>query len=88
MDEDYFEIDTGSHDGLQGIKQEDPAQETKGSWKPWKRSGTSGREQVDRCLHHERTIVTTTKEAAVFDDGHVAIDSALVRERDYVPVAT
>ena len=38
--------------------------------------GISGEEQVDGRSRHERTVVATMKEAAIFDCGHVVIDFA------------
>ena len=86
MDKDDFEIDMGSCDGLQGIEQEDPTLRNERKLEAWERPETSGKEQVDRHSCHERTVVTTTKEAVVFDCGHMVIDSTPVSERDYVPV--
>ena len=74
--DDDFEIDTGSHDKLQGIKQEDPVRKNEGKLAAQERPGTSGEEQVDGRSPHKQTVVTTTKEAAIFDCGHVVIDSA------------
>ena len=42
-----------------------------------KRSWQLGEEQVHRHLPYERTIVTTTKQAALFDCAHMVI--ALIR---------
>ena len=43
MNEDNFEIDTGSRDGLHGVKQEDPVLKLKGreevAWRPGKDQG-------------------------------------------------
>ena len=75
--EDNFEIDTGSRDGLQGIEQ-DLVLINGGKLAAWERPGTSGEEQVDGCSCHEQTVVTTAKEVA-FNCGNVVIDSAPVR---------
>ena len=42
MDEDVFEIDLGSRDGLQGVEQEDPALRDKGKLEAQEGPGTSG----------------------------------------------
>ena len=59
---------------LQGVKQEDPILKKEGKLAAQERPGTSGEEQVDGGLRHERSVVVTTKEAAIFDYGHVEID--------------
>ena len=45
MDEDDFEIDTGSRDRLQGIKQEDPTlrDDRKLATRDWKHQGPQGK---------------------------------------------
>ena len=75
MNEDDFEIDMGSRDELQDLKQ-DPVLKYKEKLAAWERPWTSGKELVDRHSHQKRTVVTTTKQAANFDCGHVVIDSA------------
>ena len=75
LNEDDFEIDMGSWDRLQDIKQ-DPVLKDEEKLAARERPWTSGKEQVDGRLHHERTVLTTTKEAANFDYGHVVIDFA------------
>ena len=77
-DENNFKIDMESRDGLQDVEQEDPVLKDKRKLEARERPGTSGEEQVDGCSCHKRTIVTTTKEAAIFDRGHVVIDSTPV----------
>ena len=57
MNEDDFEIDTGSRDGLQGVKQEDPVLKVEGKLAAWEKPGTSGEDQVDGRLHYEQTVV-------------------------------
>ena len=57
MNEDDFEIDTGSQDGLQGVKQEDPVLKDEGMVEARERPGTSGEEQVDIRSCDERTVV-------------------------------
>ena len=74
--EDDFEIDTGLRDGMEGVKQEDPVQKDEGKLAARERPGTLGEKQVDGCFCHERTVVATTKEATIFNCGHVVIDSA------------
>ena len=86
MDEDDFEIDTGSCDGLQSVEQEDPPLRNERKLEAWERPRTSGEKQVDGRLLHEWTVVMATKEAALFDHGHVGIDSTPVEKLDYVPV--
>ena len=78
MNEDNFEIDTGSCNRLQGLKQEDLTLKDGRNLEAWERPGTSGEEQVDERSRHERAIVRTTKEATVFDCNHVVIDSTSV----------
>ena len=87
MDEDDFEIDMGSQDGLQGVKQEDPALRDERKLEAQERPRILGEEQVDGCSHYKQAVVTTTKEAAIFDRGHMVIDSTPVREQDYVHVS-
>ena len=60
MNEDHFEIDTGSQVRLHSVKQEGPVLKDEGKLEVDGKPGTSGEEQVDRCSHHERTVVTTT----------------------------
>ena len=74
--EDDFEIDTGLCDELQGVKQDDPVLKDEGKLAAQERLGTSGEEKVDGRSCHKRTVVTTKKEAAILDCGHVEIDSA------------
>ena len=75
MNEDDFEIDTGSRDGLQGLKQEDPILKDEGKLRPGKNLGPQ-EEQVDgRSCIKQAIVYTTTKEAAIFDCGHVVNDS-------------
>ena len=57
MNEDDFEIDTGSRDGLQGVKQEDPVLKDKEKLAAREKPGTSGKEQVDGCSSHEQNVV-------------------------------
>ena len=87
-DENHFEIDTGSCDWLQGIDQEDPVLKDERKLEAREGPGTLGEKQVDGCSCHKQTIVTTTKEAAIFYLGHVVIDFTPVGERDYVLVIT
>ena len=56
--------------------QEDPVLKDEGKLASQERLGTSGEEQVDERSHHKQTVVTTMKEAAILDCGHVVIDSA------------
>ena len=53
MNEDNFEVDTGSQDGMQGVKQEDPILKDKGKLAARERSWVSGEKQVDRRSRHE-----------------------------------
>ena len=76
MNEDDFEIDAGSQNGLQGIKQEDPGLKVEWKLVAWERPGTPEEEHVHGRSCHELTFVTTMKEAAIFDCGPVVIDSA------------
>ena len=66
----------GSHDDLQGVKQEDAVLKDEEKLVAQERPGTSGEEQVDGCSRHKQTVVTITKEAAILDCGHMVIDSA------------
>ena len=76
MNEGDFEIDTGSREVLQGVKQEDPVQKDERKLAVRERPGTSEEEEVDGRSRHKQTVVySTTKEAAIFDCGHVVIDS-------------
>ena len=70
INEDDFEIDMGSRDGLHGVK-EDPVLKGEEKLASRERPWTSGKDHVDRHLRHEQTVVTTKKEAANFDYGHV-----------------
>ena len=88
MDENGFEIGMGSHEGLQGGEQEDPALRDERKLEARERPGMSWEKEVDRRLRHDRTIVTTTKETAVFNCGHMVIDSTPVEEQHYVQVTT
>ena len=54
MNEGDFEIDTGSRDGLQSVKQEDPVLKTRGWWRPVKDQGLQGKSrQTDDCAMSE-----------------------------------
>ena len=76
MNEADFQIYTGSWDGLQGVKQEDFILKDEGKLAAREKPGTSGEEQqVDGSSRHKRTVVTTTKEATIFECGHMVIDS-------------
>ena len=66
----------GSRDELQGVKQVDLVLKNEGKFAAQEQPGISGEEQVDRRSLHKQTIVTTTKEAAILDCGHVVIYSA------------
>ena len=57
MNEGYFEIDTESQDGLQGVKQEDPVLKDEGTVEAWERPGTSGEGQADRRSRDDQTVV-------------------------------
>ena len=50
VNEDDFEIDTGSRDRLHGLNQEDPILKTRGGWRHRKDHGPQREEQVDGCL--------------------------------------
>ena len=77
MKDDDFEIDTGSRDGLHGVKLEDPVLKDKGNLAARERPWTSVKKQIDGRSRHERTsTIATKKEAAIFDSGHMVIDSA------------
>ena len=78
MDRDDFKTIMGSRDGLQGVEREDPALRNERKLKPQDESRFSGEAQVDGRSRHERTVVTTTKETAVFDCGHVVFHSGHV----------
>ena len=70
MKEDDFEIDAGSRDRLQGILEKDPVLKEEVKLAARERPGTSETEQVDGRSRHERPVVTTMKEAAIFNSGH------------------
>ena len=57
MNEDNFEIDIGSRDGLQGVKQEDSILKDKGKLAAQERPGTSGEEEVDRRSHTNELLL-------------------------------
>ena len=63
-------------DKLQGVKQEDPDLKDEEKLAAQERPGTSWEEQVDERSRNKQTVITTTKEAAILDSGHVVIDSA------------
>ena len=61
MNEDDFEIDTGSCDGLQGVKQEDPVLKDQGKLAARKNHGPQGK-QIDGRSRHEQTFVIRQRE--------------------------
>ena len=71
MNEKKIEIDTGSLDRLHGIRQEDSI-----SWQLGKHHGPQekSRKMDNPRLEKTSTIVTTTKEVAIFNCGYMVID--------------
>ena len=63
INEDNFEVDTGSRDRLQGVKQEDPVLKDKRKLAAQEKPGTSGEEQVDgRSRHCGHMVIDSTNE--------------------------
>ena len=62
MNEDDFEIDTGSRDVVQGVKQEDPVLKDEEKLAARERQGPhTGEEQVDGRSRHKQTVVTNER---------------------------
>ena len=59
MEVDGLGIETGSQDELRDLEQENPTQKDPGMLATQERPGNPGKGQMNRCLHHEETMMTT-----------------------------
>ena len=66
MNEGNFEIDMGSSEGLQGVKQDDPILKYERKLAAQERPGTSEKEQVDGRSRHEQTVVYDNERSCHF----------------------